>query len=29
MAPASGARSREKIVWDWPHVTDRILEEWR
>jgi chromosomal replication initiator protein DnaA len=29
VAPASGARSREKIVWDWPDVTDRILEEWR
>jgi chromosomal replication initiator protein len=28
-APASGARSREKIVWDWPDVGDRILEEWR
>jgi chromosomal replication initiator protein len=29
VAPASGARSREKIVWDWPEVGDRILEEWR
>ena len=29
VAPASGARSREKIVWDWPHVGDRIVEEWR
>jgi chromosomal replication initiator protein len=29
VAPASGARSREKIVWDWPDVGDRILEEWR
>jgi chromosomal replication initiator protein DnaA len=29
VAPASGARSREKIVWDWPDVSDRILEEWR
>ncbi len=29
VAPASGARSREKIVWDWPEVGDRIVEEWR
>jgi chromosomal replication initiator protein DnaA len=29
MAPAGGARSREKIVWDWPDVGDRIVEEWR
>jgi chromosomal replication initiator protein len=29
VAPAGGARSREKIVWDWPDVGDRILEEWR
>jgi chromosomal replication initiator protein len=29
VAPATGARSREKIVWDWPDVGDRILEEWR
>jgi chromosomal replication initiator protein DnaA len=29
VAPAIGARSREKIVWEWPDVADRILEEWR
>jgi chromosomal replication initiator protein len=29
VAPASGARSREKIVWDWPDVGERIVEEWR
>jgi chromosomal replication initiator protein len=29
IAPASGARSREKVVWDWPDVGDRIVEEWR
>ena len=29
VGPASSARSREKIVWDWPEVSDRILEEWR
>jgi chromosomal replication initiator protein len=29
VAPAAGARSREKMVWDWPDVGDRILEEWR
>lgn len=29
VAPASGARSREKVVWEWPDVGDRIVEEWR
>ncbi len=29
VAPASGARSREKVVWDWPDVGERIVEEWR
>jgi chromosomal replication initiator protein len=29
VAPAGGARSREKIVWEWPDVGDRIVEEWR
>jgi chromosomal replication initiator protein DnaA len=29
VAPSNGARSREKIVWDWPEVGERILEEWR
>ena len=29
VAPASGAKSREKIVWEWPDVGDRIVEEWR
>ena len=29
VAPASGARSREKVVWDWPDVGDRIVEDWR
>jgi chromosomal replication initiator protein len=26
---AGGARSREKMVWDWPDVSERVLEEWR
>ncbi len=26
---AGGARSREKMVWDWPDVTDRVIEDWR
>ncbi len=26
---AGGARSREKVVWDWPDVTDRLIEDWR
>jgi chromosomal replication initiator protein DnaA len=29
VAPAGAARSREKIVWEWPDVGDRIVEEWR
>jgi chromosomal replication initiator protein len=29
LPPASGVRSREKVVWDWPDVGDRIVEEWR
>jgi chromosomal replication initiator protein DnaA len=29
VAPVIGARSREKVVWDWPDVSDRIVEEWR
>ena len=24
-----GARSREKMVWDWPDIGDRLIEEWR
>ncbi|HEX3236098.1 MAG TPA: DnaA/Hda family protein [Gemmatimonadales bacterium] len=26
---AGGARSREKMVWEWPDVSERVLEEWR
>jgi chromosomal replication initiator protein len=26
---AGGARSREKMVWDWPELADRLLEDWR
>jgi hypothetical protein len=26
---AGGARSREKMVWDWPDIGERLLEEWR
>jgi len=26
---AGGARSREKMVWEWPTVTDRAIEDWR
>ena len=26
---AGGARSREKTVWDWPEIGDRLIEEWR
>jgi chromosomal replication initiation ATPase DnaA len=26
---AGGARSREKMVWEWPEIADRMLEDWR
>ena len=26
---AGGARSREKMVWEWPDLTDRLIEDWR
>ncbi len=26
---AAGARSREKMVWEWPDIGERALEEWR
>ena len=26
---ASGARSREKMVWEWPDIVERAIEEWR
>jgi chromosomal replication initiation ATPase DnaA len=28
-AGAGAARSREKMVWEWPEVGDRLIEEWR
>ncbi|HEX6104514.1 MAG TPA: DnaA/Hda family protein [Gemmatimonadales bacterium] len=30
VAPSvTGARSREKMVWEWPEIGDRTIEEWR
>jgi chromosomal replication initiator protein len=29
VAPGGGVRSREKMVWDWPVIADRLHEEWR
>jgi chromosomal replication initiator protein len=26
---ANATRSREKMVWEWPEVADRVIEEWR
>ena len=26
---AGGSRSREKMVWEWPDIGERLLEEWR
>jgi chromosomal replication initiation ATPase DnaA len=26
---AGGARSREKMVWEWPELADRLVEDWR
>ncbi len=28
-AGAGATRSREKMVWEWPEVADRVIEEWR
>jgi hypothetical protein len=28
-AGPSATRSREKMVWEWPDVADRVVEEWR
>ncbi len=28
VAVAGGLRSREKMVWNWPYASDRVLEEW-
>lgn len=28
-APAAGIRSKEKTVWEWPDVTERLIEEWK
>ncbi|HEX6668244.1 MAG TPA: DnaA/Hda family protein, partial [Gemmatimonadales bacterium] len=28
-ATAGGARSREKMVWEWPDLADRLIEDWR
>jgi len=25
----SATRSREKMVWEWPEVAERVIEEWR
>jgi hypothetical protein len=29
VSSAGGIRSREKIVWDWPDQSERILEDFR
>jgi chromosomal replication initiation ATPase DnaA len=29
LGPAGGIRSREKMVWDWPDLGERTLEDWR
>jgi chromosomal replication initiator protein len=28
-AGASATRSREKMVWEWPEVAERVIEDWR
>ena len=28
-AGAAATRSREKMVWEWPEVGERVIEEWR
>ena len=29
LSPVGHLRSREKMVWDWPDITDRLIEELR
>jgi len=29
LSPTGGLRSREKMVWDWPSLTDRVIEDLR
>ena len=29
LSPTAGLRSREKVVWDWPAVSDRLIEDLR
>jgi chromosomal replication initiation ATPase DnaA len=29
LTPTASLRSREKVVWDWPDVTDRVIEDLR
>jgi hypothetical protein len=29
LSPVGNLRSREKMVWDWPDITDRLIEELR
>ncbi|MDH4132575.1 MAG: DnaA/Hda family protein, partial [Gemmatimonadota bacterium] len=29
LSPTGGLRSREKVVWDWPDVADRLIEDFR
>jgi chromosomal replication initiation ATPase DnaA len=29
LSPTGNLRSREKMVWDWPDITDRLIEEMR
>lgn len=29
LSPTAGLRSREKMVWDWPSLTDRVIEDLR
>ena len=27
VSPSGGVRSREKVIWRWPNISDRILED--
>jgi hypothetical protein len=29
VSSAGGVRSREKMVWDWPTASDRVIEDMR
>jgi hypothetical protein len=29
LSPLAGVRSPEKVIWRWPHVGERLIEDFR